>query len=210
MLGETFLTSEIKDDDPRLVIENYEIFRCDHPSDSKRGGVCIFYRDHLALVKKPELTSLDECLVCEMKTGANRFFLCLCYRSPSQNSDEFADFSRKWEETNDCSPTAAIFLGDFNIRNSDWWDGDTTDPHGREIHNLATQHGLHQLIDGPTHILPASSSCIDLIFSSANHLALDSGTLPSLQTLLIYGGQLIWLTGTGFLKVWTLMGEFLF
>ena len=183
-MGETFLNSEINDDDSRLAIENYEIKRCDHPSNTKRGGVCIYYRDHLGIEVKPQLTSLDECLVIELKTGVNRFFLCVCYRSPSQTSDEFDVFSRKWEETiiniNNFSPTTAIFLGDFNVKNSDWWNGDITDPEGREIHNLATQHGLQQLIDGPTHLLENSSSCIDLIFSSANHLVLDSGILPSL------------------------------
>ena len=59
-----------------------------------------------------------------MKTGANRFFLCVCFRSPSQNSDEFDVFSHKWEETiiniNNLSPTIAIFLGDLNVKNSDW------------------------------------------------------------------------------------------
>ena len=145
-LGETFLNSEIRDDDERLAIENYDIFRCDHPSDSKRGGVCIYYRDHLGLEERPRLTSLDECLVVEMKASGNRFFLCVCYRSPSQDSNEFDTFSQKWEETviniNNCSPTAAIFIGDFNVKNSAWWDADITDPEGREIQNLATQHGL--------------------------------------------------------------------
>ena len=184
-LGETFLNSEISDDDSRLAIDNYMIKRCDHPSDTKRGGVCIYYQDHLGIEVKPQLTTLDECLVVEMKTGANRFFLCVCYRSPSQTSDEFDVFSRKWEETiiniNNLSPTAAIFLGDFNVKNSDWWSGDITDPEGREIQNLATQHGLRQIIDGPTHLLENSFSCIDLIFSSANHLVLDSGIFPSLH-----------------------------
>ena len=177
-LGETFLNSETSDDDPGLAIENYEIKRCDHPTDSKRGGVCIYYRDHLGLESRPELTTLDECLVFETKTGANRIFLCICYRSPSQTSDEFELFSRKWEETiiniYNCSPSAAVFLGDFNVKNSDWWNGDNTDPEGMKIQNIAIQHGLQQLIDGPTHILPDSSSCIDLIFSSANHLILVS------------------------------------
>ena len=90
-------------------------------------------------------------------SGADRFFLSVCYRSPSQTSDEFDVFSRKWEETainiNNCSPTVTIFLGDFNVKNSDWWNGDITDPRGREIQNLATQHGLQQIIDGPTRIL---------------------------------------------------------
>ena len=108
----------------------------------------------------------------------------LCYRSPSQTSVEFNDFSNKWEETivniNNLSPTGSIFLGDFNVKNSDWWAGDTTDANGSEIKNIASQHGLQQLIDKPTHILPDSSSCIDLNFSSANHLSLESGVLPSL------------------------------
>ena len=184
-IGESFLNADIKDDDQRLDIENYSLIRSDHPSGSKRGGVCIYYRDHLGLEKRLELTTLQECLVVEIKTGSGRFFLCVCYRSPSQTPGEFDDFSSKWEETiinvNNCSPNSAIFLGDFNVKNSDWWNGDTTDAGGREIQNLATQHGLDQLIDGPTHIPPnASPSCIDLIFSSANHLSLDSGVLPSL------------------------------
>ena len=184
-IGESFLNSEINDDDQRLAIENYSLIRSDHPSGSKRGGVCIYFRDHLGLEERPELTTLDECLVVEIKTSSGKFFLCVCYRSPSQTSDEFEDFINKWEETiinvNNCSPNSVIFLGDFNVKNSDWWSGDTTDAGGREIQNLATQHGLNQLIGEPTHILPnASSSCIDLIFSSADHLSLDSGVLPSL------------------------------
>ena len=37
---ESFLDSSIEDLDPRLAIDGYEFLRCDHPSDSKRGGVC--------------------------------------------------------------------------------------------------------------------------------------------------------------------------
>ena len=123
----------------------------------------------------------------EVKSGPNRCIICLCYRSPSQSSEEFDQFCRKWEETvrniNSCNPTSTLFLGDFNVKNSDWWNGDTTDVGGREIQSLAAQHGLQQLIDEPTHIPPnTSSSCIDLIFSLGNHLILDSGVLPSLYS----------------------------
>ena len=183
-LGETFLTSQIQDDDPRLEIEGYEILRCDHPSDTKRGGVSIYYRDHLSLVGRPELTSLSECVVCEVKSGVNKCFLCLCYRSPSQNSEQFDTFKLKWEETviniNQCSPTLSIYIGDFNARNSDWWTGDTTDTEGRDLGDLAEQYSLFQVIDKPTHILPNSSTCIDLIFTSVKNLTLESGVLPSL------------------------------
>ena len=47
---ESFLTSSISDDDPRLAIDGYELIRCDHPSDTKRGGVCIYYKSHLPLI----------------------------------------------------------------------------------------------------------------------------------------------------------------
>ena len=74
----------------------------------------------------------------------------------------------------------SVYVGDFNARNSDWWSGDTSNLQGTEINNLATQHGLHQIIDKPTHILSNSASCIDLIFTSTPNLVCNSGVLPSL------------------------------
>ena len=76
---------------------------------------------------------------------------------------------------NDCSPTIAIYTGGFNTRNSEWWDGDFTNLQGTELAELATQFGLNQVIDGATHILPNSASCIDLIFTTET----NSGVLPS-------------------------------
>ena len=42
------------------------------------------------------------------------------------------------------------------------------------------QHGISQIIDKPTHIPPNSASCIDLIFTCAPNLIVDSGVHPSL------------------------------
>ena len=98
-LCETFLESSIGDDDPRLQIDGYSLFRSDYPSNSKGGGVCMYYKDHLSLVRRPELTTLDECLICEIRSGSNIVFLCHCYCSPSQDSDQFDLFKQKWEES---------------------------------------------------------------------------------------------------------------
>ena len=38
-LSETFLNSEINNDDSRLNISGYNLLRADHPTDTKRGGV---------------------------------------------------------------------------------------------------------------------------------------------------------------------------
>ena len=184
-LSETFLDSSIGDEGPRLVLDGYSLIRCDHPSDSRRGGVCIYYKDHPSLVERPEMTTFNECLVCKVKSGSSRLLLGHCYRSPSQDSDQFDLFKQKWEQTiqniYDCSPTASIFIGDFNARNSDWWAGDTTTTQGNDLSEISAQYDLHQIIDGPTHILPNSSSCIDLIFSSTTAFVSESGILPSLH-----------------------------
>ena len=42
-LTETFLDSSISSEDPRLAIEGYKIFRRDHPSNLRRGGVCLYF-----------------------------------------------------------------------------------------------------------------------------------------------------------------------
>ena len=73
-LTETFLDSSISSEDPRLAIEGYKLFRCDHPSNLRKGGVCLYFKDHLPLALRPDLTTLDEFLVCEIQNGFKRFF----------------------------------------------------------------------------------------------------------------------------------------
>ena len=55
-------------------------------------------------------------------------------------------------------------LGDLNAKSNSWYIDDTTSAEGFQIESLSTFYGLNQLISSPTHILPTSSSCIDLIF----------------------------------------------
>ena len=93
-------------------------------------------------------------------------------------------FRQQWKETiiiiNDCSPAIAIYIGDFSARNSEWWNGDSTNLQGTELAELAAQYSLNQIIDGTTHILPNSACCIDLIFTTETNFVTDSGVLPSL------------------------------
>ena len=42
--SETYLDSL---DDDNLVISGYNLVRCDHPSDTKREGVCLYYKNCL-------------------------------------------------------------------------------------------------------------------------------------------------------------------
>ena len=93
-------------------------------------------------------------------------------------------FRQRWEETiiniNGCSPTIAIYIGDFNARNSEWWNGNSTNLQGPDLAELTAQYSLNQIIDGPAHILPDSASCIDLIFTTETNFFTNSGVLPLL------------------------------
>ena len=144
----------------------------------------MYYKNHIPLVRRSDLTRLDECLISEIHCGNKKVFISTLYRSPSQSADQFDLFKDRLEETvqgiNDTSPHMSLLLGDFNARNSDWWDKDISNTHGLQLSDLMLQNGMHQIIDEPTHILPNSSSCIDLIFSSVPGYISEHGVLPSL------------------------------
>ena len=48
-LSETYLDSSTTSDDDNLEISGYNLIRSNHPSNNKRGGVCIYYKNFLPL-----------------------------------------------------------------------------------------------------------------------------------------------------------------
>ena len=62
-LNETFLDSSIDKDG--ISIPEYNFLHVEHPSNTKRGGVCTYYKDHLLI----DMCQLHECLVTELRIG---------------------------------------------------------------------------------------------------------------------------------------------
>ena len=93
-------------------------------------------------------------------------------------------FKNGWENTilniNNSNPYITIFIGYFNARNTFWCDSDIINTEGLDLSELSSHHNLHQLINTPTHILPNSESCIDLLFTSQPNLISESGVHASL------------------------------
>ena len=85
---ETYLNSTISSDNNNLNISGYNFTRADHPSNSKRGGVCIYYKEFLA-VQTLNNIGLPECLVCKVCLGNKTGDVVVTYRSPSQTYLEF-------------------------------------------------------------------------------------------------------------------------
>ena len=122
------MNSSIQSDDKRIKLDVYNLIRSDYPSDSKRGGVCIYYKEHIPLVKRDHICALDHCLVRKICSQNEKCFLTCIYRSPSQNHDEFQNFCTKFDtllnNINDEFPICSTVTGDFNARNSRWWKND--------------------------------------------------------------------------------------
>ena len=67
-ISETFLNSSQSDNDSTLKLKGYELIRSDHPSNTKRGGVCLYYKEHLPLKLRIDMSTLNECITVELKT----------------------------------------------------------------------------------------------------------------------------------------------
>ena len=154
----------------------------DQPLNNKRGGVCMYYKE-LLVVKMINISYLQECLLCEVMIDNIRGCIALIYRSPSQNSLEFQHFLSGFEQLliniEGFKPNFTVLLGDYNARSRSWWASDTNTPEGMQLDALTSSYGLQQLVNEPTHILPGSSSCIELIFTDQPSLVVSSGTHPS-------------------------------
>ena len=56
-----YLDSSVQSDDRDISINGYNLIRADHPSNNRRGGVCIYYCESLA-VQLVKINYLNEYL----------------------------------------------------------------------------------------------------------------------------------------------------
>ena len=76
-LSETFLYSTIPNNDINIQINEYSSLRADHPNDIKRGDVCIFFKESLPLIRRNDLTNIEDCIVTEINVNnEKRFSTC--------------------------------------------------------------------------------------------------------------------------------------
>ena len=173
---------------PETLINDYTFVPANHPANTRRGGVGLFFKNSLPVIVRHDL-SLDETIVVELKFGRKKIFFTVLYRSPAFNhtSPEFhaflSNFKNLYSKIKAENPFATFFTGDFNAHPQFWWsDGDTT-PEGREIEDLFTSLGLSQIISEPTNFEPnCNPSCIDLVVTDQPNLILNSGTRASLDS----------------------------
>ena len=126
-LSETYLDSSI--DDERLQMSEYYLIRSDHPSNKKRGGICIYYKNFLSL-QVTGVRLLEECITFDLIISKKIFSFVAFYRSSSQSQDDFATFSDNFQVTLDFvskkNPFLIAVLGDFKAILKQWHDEDSS------------------------------------------------------------------------------------
>ena len=183
-ISETYFDTSITSDDGNLEILGYNLIQSDHPSNSKRGGVCIYYKSALPL-RVLDIYYLQESISFELKIGDILCNFISLYRSPSPTKDKFETFSENLERNLEFlfqnNSFLVLVIEDFNVKSSNWYYHDKSSSKGNAVDTITKQYGLHQVIKQPTHILDNSSTCIDLIFTSQPNLIIESGAHPSLH-----------------------------
>ena len=64
--SETYLNDTIPNNEAEIEGYGSDIFRSDDPTITKRGGVCLYYRNTLPIKLCPDLHILDESIVIEL------------------------------------------------------------------------------------------------------------------------------------------------
>ena len=145
-LSECYFNSEILSSDSNLQISGYNFTRVDHPSNTKRGCVCLYYKCSLPL-KVIDISYLQEHINFEVKVGDKTCNLDSLYRSPSQAKDVFEYFIQnlelKLKHIANISASKSTFLilvlGDFNLRMLGWYQNDITAFEGSKIDMVTSQ-----------------------------------------------------------------------
>ena len=155
-LSEAYLMSTTNINDENFKIPGYIMYRVNHPSDVKRGGVCNCYKTMLPL-KVLSTSFLQECINFEVSIGNKKCRFIYLYRTPSQSQDEshysLTNLEMNLDDSFHSNPFLTTVIGDFNAKSNKWSEDDRSTIEVSKIDFFTSQFGLSQIIKEPTHIL---------------------------------------------------------
>ena len=127
-ISEIYLNSDTSTIDENLEIVGYTLIRADHPSNTKWGGVCIYYKHSLGF-SLLDTCYLEECRNFEISFGGKLCNFISLYRSPSQSPNVFekfaGDFELNLDKITNKNPYLIVILGDFNAKSFNCYKHDT-------------------------------------------------------------------------------------
>ena len=122
-----------------MEILGYKLIRSDHPSNSKRRGVCIYHKSALPL-RVLDIYYLQESIYFQLKICDKLCNFISLYRSPSESQDEFEKRSENLERNLDRlfqnNPFSVVVIGDFNVKSSNWYYHDKSSSEGNAVDTI--------------------------------------------------------------------------
>ena len=88
------LTKNISNQDILINVFSLDPFRSDKDSDSRNGGVCLYFKESLPIKERCDLEILPETFVTDIKLNRKKVFIVLSYRHPNMSNDEIAEYMR--------------------------------------------------------------------------------------------------------------------
>ena len=164
-ISETWINNSDKVKINELVPKGYDILLLPRTSRTG-GGVAIIYRLSLQITHIPQ-PSHSTFEICSLKIKTKSTSLhCSCVYRPTPSKRNNGSFNSFIMEFNDFLETLTsqdnlCICGDFNVHFED-----VCDPAALKLKKLLTEHGLTQLITGPTHI---KGHTLDLIITRDAH-----------------------------------------
>ena len=116
-ISETTLDHSVTNDDISIDGFSKEIYRSDHPRNTKIGGVCLYFREGLPIKRRTDLELLPEMILSEITLARKKIFFGTLYCTPSQNGQQFETFNDRLQEAFDKmkaeNPHCIILTGDL-------------------------------------------------------------------------------------------------
>ena len=143
-------------------------FRCDRIG-RRGGGVAIFVRHGLnasTIQLPPQLEAVGVQLHLQKRKMLN---IVSVYRPPDGKRHQLEQFIYDLDSIlKDLLSTSNVtcLVGDFNAKSTQWWKHQKSNDAGNKLSKLSIDHGLSQLVEGPTRIpLHSDASQLDLMFT---------------------------------------------
>ena len=97
------------------------MMRADHPSNTKTGRLCLYYKEHLRIIWRDDISNLKECLVTEITVKNERCLLRCSYRSSSHNREQFQSLRDSLDILMNNINSLNSLTADFDRKCSRWY-----------------------------------------------------------------------------------------
>src|SRR5678815_3077503 len=133
-------------------MSNYNLFH----NFRLKGGVCAYVKINTPVTRLENIESPNFVVLwLKIFLPSTTIILCFCYCSPNRTDfHAFFEYLTTSHETVISSHpnTEVLYLGDFNVHNTEWLGSSHTDLGGEEAESFSILNDLEQLIKEPTHI----------------------------------------------------------